>query len=235
MQVKQLQRFRFLIKLIGATLFLYACVNTYVKPIGEDTTERFFQEFLGNQKNFDTETSLQEEHFAAQTISSWTFQKICDADTNLCKIINFIWEYNPTEKYFYFRNTQKTTAFVDKNNQIYPSFTPTIKKIDINHNAWLRRWYATRNNVVFNIWSVISRTEFGELASHELWHIFDLGFLQWTESQKDPKFTEFKKQVFSTDDPSLYFYKISRNSETTRKSTAKKKDFCSWYWMTDPF
>jgi hypothetical protein len=70
MQVKQLQRFRFFIKLIGATLLLYACVNTYVKPVGEDTTERFFQEFLGNQKGFDTENSLQEEHFAAQSINS---------------------------------------------------------------------------------------------------------------------------------------------------------------------
>lgn len=41
--------------------------------------------------------------------------------------------------------------------------------------------------------------------------------------------------VFSVNDPSLSFYKLSRSNETIRKAEAKKKDFCSGYGMSDPF
>ncbi len=66
-------------------------------------------------------------------------------------------------------------------------------------------------------------------------HITDLGYIQGSAITKDKKYTEFGKKVFATNDPSLNFYKISRESETIRKAEAKKKDFCSGYGMSDPF
>lgn len=40
---------------------------------------------------------------------------------------------------------------------------------------------------------------------------------------------------FSLDDPSLEYYRYSRESETTRTATSEKSDFCSGYGMTNPF
>jgi len=41
--------------------------------------------------------------------------------------------------------------------------------------------------------------------------------------------------VFAINDPSIAFYKVSRESESIRKAEAKRKDFCSGYGMTNPF
>ena len=40
---------------------------------------------------------------------------------------------------------------------------------------------------------------------------------------KNPDFTEFGKPKFAVDDPSLEYYRFSRNSESIRKSIAQKK------------
>ena len=77
--------------------------------------------------------------------------------------------------------------------------------------------------------------EFFQVISHEMWHIIDLWWLQWTNKKKSQIFTEFNKSVFAIDDPSLEYYKYSRSSEKVRKSWMTKEDFCSWYWMSDPF
>ena len=77
--------------------------------------------------------------------------------------------------------------------------------------------------------------EFFQVISHEMWHIVDLGWLQWTSRKKSQIFTEFNKEVFAIDDPSLEYYKYSRSSEKVRKSWMTKEDFCSWYGMSDPF
>ena len=77
--------------------------------------------------------------------------------------------------------------------------------------------------------------EFFQVISHEMWHIVDLWWLQWTSRKKSQTFTEFNKAVFAIDDPSLEYYKYSRSSETVRKSWMTKEDFCSGYGMSDPF
>jgi hypothetical protein len=110
-----------------------------------------------------------------------------------------------------------------------------IDTIEISKENGKRRGYATRDSIIFNIWSVKSRKEFMELSTHEMGHITDLGYIQWTSTKKDRNFTEFGKAVFASNDPSIAFYKISRNKETIRKAEAKKKDFCSGYGMSDPF
>jgi len=66
-------------------------------------------------------------------------------------------------------------------------------------------------------------------------HILDLGILQGSQKTIDQTYTEFGKAVFAIDDISLSYYRLSRDSESIRKSTAIKKDFCSGYGMSNPF
>jgi hypothetical protein len=65
--------------------------------------------------------------------------------------------------------------------------------------------------------------------------VYDLGALQGVSSAKHNAFTEFGKKVFANDDLSLQYYATSWKSETVRKSSSSKKDFCSGYGMSDPF
>ncbi|MDR2190630.1 MAG: hypothetical protein LBP53_05620 [Candidatus Peribacteria bacterium] len=69
--------------------------------------------------------------------------------------------------------------------------------------------------------------EFFQVLTHEAGHIVDLGSLQGKSSSKSNVFTEFGKKVFAIDDPSLEYYRYSRQSETIRKSGVNKSDFCS--------
>lgn len=78
-------------------------------------------------------------------------------------------------------------------------------------------------------------TEYWGVLSHEFGHIVDLGLLQGLSKGKDFSFTEFGKVRFSLDDPSLEYYRYTRESESVRKAEAKKSDFCSGYGMTNPF
>ena len=105
----------------------------------------------------------------------------------------------------------------------------------INEQKWNRRGSANRNAITINLWWMKYQNEFFQVISHEMWHIIDLGGLQWTSRSKSSAFTEFNKAVFAIDDPSLEYYKYSRSSEKVRKSWMVKEDFCSWYGMSDPF
>jgi hypothetical protein len=59
--------------------------------------------------------------------------------------------------------------------------------------------------------------EFWQVFTHEAGHIMDLGALQGKSKTKSTVFTEFGKKNFAIDDPSLEYYKYSRQSETVRK------------------
>lgn len=71
------------------------------------------------------------------------------------------------------------------------------------------------------------KSEYRGVLTHEFGHIVDLGSLQGIQKNKNLDFTEFGKPKFAADDPSLEYYRFSRNSETIRKNIAQKKDFCS--------
>jgi len=53
--------------------------------------------------------------------------------------------------------------------------------------------------------------------------------------KKHETFTEFGKPAFALDDASLRYYRLSRDGETTRKSSVNKFDFCSSYGQTNIF
>ncbi len=221
-----------IIKLLGACTCLLLGFLRKSENIGEDSESQYFQDYTHQQDTWSIQSEIDSWHFAAETVD---FTNICSTYPSICKKITFIGDYASEEKANYLKNETDIINFLNTNNNIKPNFDPTIKTFKINNEEGERRWYATRDTVVLNTAGLQSDDEFNQLSCHELGHIFDLWFLQWTSKQKNTQYTEFKKSVFAKDDPSLLYYAISRQNESVRKTTAKKKDFCSWYGMSNPF
>jgi len=232
-----------LIKFIIAVIVFYLLLAFNIFHLGErlvPSTKDFLeinvpqedQNLEENYLNIDTTTQAQTGHFAASNKD--ILQALCDSIA-ICGKIHFNGIFSTTEKYIYIKIISKIVQFIADNGNQDKDIKEVISKIDINKENGNRRGYATRDTIIFNLWSVQSRKEFLELSTHEMGHITDLWYIQWSSSRKDKNFTEFGKVVFAINDLSLSFYRLSRNNETIRKAEAKKKDFCSGYGMSDPF
>ncbi len=244
------------IKLFFAVVFLYMWLVYKTLPVGEKISDFVNKDYL----DWDLEVrsvvdSWQQEiqgyidewiaelveeltwHYASQTQDFYQdkFDKICNSNQDICSKITWMGDFTIKEKYIYLSSVFKITNFVIKNNLIGNDLKIFLNNITINNSVWDRRWYATSDTIVFNLGSVESRNEFVDLTTHEMWHIVDLGSIQWSSIQKHWSFTEFGRKVFSIDDLSLDYYSISWKSEKVRKPSSNKKDFCSWYGMTNPF
>lgn len=230
------------IKFIILTAIFYALlawnifhIADFLVPSSKDYTQINRPE--PDQENEDTYNKIpisqnQTGHFAADNEPS--INTICES-LSICDKINFKGDFSNNDKYEYIKSFSKIIKFIDTNSNEDKNIEDVITDIEISNENGKRRGYATRNTILFNIWLVQSQKEFRELSTHEMGHITDLWYIQWTAYKKDKNFTEFGKAVFATDDFSLWFYKLSRDKETIRKSETKKKDFCSGYGMSDPF
>lgn len=109
-----------------------------------------------------------------------------------------------------------------------------INSITINKSENKSRWYATHNILVIN-YGEMNEQEFIQVITHELWHIIDLWIIEWTSQIINKQYTEFSDPIFKEDDNSIWYYALSRDSENKRKLSSKKVDFCTTYWMTNPF
>lgn len=224
-----------IIKFLIATSIILLGFLRKGEKVGETQENMFFQDYLSKQETTETiseemlpeKTKPEETHQSAPPI-----QDKCSEQDPLCQKI----EAQEEQDIIPYKNQVHTaTYFINENQIINKKIVDTIKKITIKNDDSQKRWYATRDTVVLNIGPVSDIKEFHNLSSHELWHIFDLWTIQGKAKAKSQLFTEFTKTVFSADDPSILFYKISRESEKVRKKTATKKDFCSGYGMTNPF
>lgn len=237
-----------ILKFIVTTIFFYLFLVFNVFHIGEkltpqetDTIKDYLNEDIKvenigiEEEYFSTiDTNASSWHFIAEENYERIYQNLCNR-TPLCEKILFSGIVSIYDTYAYTRATVALIEFIDRYGSKITTLNDTIKKININKTVWARRWYATRDSIIMNLWAVHSKKEFAELLTHEMGHIIDLGYIQWTNSKKDSTFTEFGKAVFAINDPSIGYYKYSRQSEKIRKTEAKKKDFCSGYGMTDPF
>lgn len=88
----------------------------------------------------------------------------------------------------------------------------------INQLKGSRRGSSSWTKLTMNLGGLKYDDEFRQVFTHEVGHIVDLGALQGKSRTKNPLFTEFGKQKFAIDDPSIEYYKYSRQSETIRKS-----------------
>jgi len=234
-----------IIKFIIATSIFYALLAFNVFHIGETlvpSTKDYLDIQIPTEDKdieesfYERETGVQTgtQHYTAENNYDRLRESLCKRIA-ICDKIQFNGTYSSYENYSYTRAVAWLVDFINKNNTQEKDINANIKKIDINKDTGKRRWYATRESIILNLWSVWSKKEFAELLTHEMWHITDLWYIQWSALTKDKVFTEFGKIVFAKDDISLLFYNYSRESETIRKAEAKKKDFCSGYGMSDPF
>jgi len=245
------------LKLLWASVLLYLWLTFNVFHIWENLsmTDDVLQEdiFTWDQELQDDLKDLIWKHNISESVASKTenkqtaglvwesneykmkFQKICISNMSVCSKIKFEWEYTYKDKYMYLATAIYVINKISANIQLWRDIVKQLDELTINNEIWKRRWFATWDKVVINLWTVSSYSEYFELLWHELWHIVDLWVVRWFSHTKSSVYTEFGRKVFEKDDPSLWFYALSWQSEKVRKSDAVKDDFCSGYGMTDPF
>ena len=226
------KQFRNVIKILGVAIAVYLALTVKIWFTWEsDEVTKF--DYLENE----TKSGVQLEDFD-ETESHWTsslFSKLCSKYKSLCNKISWAWNFQDSDKATKFAYIVYLFKKLDANITRWKDPSQTLLAMLINDQKWARRWSANWTTITINLWWMKYDNEFFQVISHEMWHIIDLWWLQWSSKQKNPVFTEFNKAVFALDDPSLDYYKYSRTSETVRKSWMTKEDFCSWYGMSDPF
>ena len=228
------KQFRDVMKVFCVTLAVYLALTIKVDLIWEpDSVSQF--DYLSAEEIYNEETISPELDESNSHWASSVFDKLCNKYSSVCKKINWTWAFSDSEKSKKFAYVVYLLQKLDKNIKRWTDPSKALTAMLINEQKWNRRGSANRNTITINLWWMTFDNEFFQVISHEMWHIIDLWWLQWVSSKKSPVFTEFKKQVFSVDDPSIEYYKYSWTSETVRKSWVSKEDFCSGYGMSDPF
>ena len=245
-----------IIKLVWAVIILYLWLKISAGNIWEDANflvwkyynevvpvdASYNEDWVSNMGMHNITDVEQQEKVDTYSDLDWEnhefelkYQALCLSDVDLCLKVKFVWDIPSKDKFMYFASTMYVLNTISKNIQIWKDINSQAKVITIDSAYGATRWSADRTSVSIKLWAVKSYVEFLWLISHELWHVVDLWVVQWYSSEKDLSYTEFWNSVFAIDDPSLSYYSLSWDSETVRKSTATKEDFCSWYGMTDPF
>lgn len=238
------RQFRNVMKVFGVAIAVYLAltikiwltwesdeVNTY-DYLQQEEIERWFEEAEDTENNENNDKENEDtEHW-----SSSVFSRLCKEYNEICKKITRNWDFSDDDKAIKFAYVAYLLQILDRNIKNWSNYpSKVLAAMLINQTKWTRRWSANRDTVTINVWWMKYDNEFLQVISHELGHIIDLWVLQWTSSTKSQKFTEFEKSVFAIDDPSIEYYKYSRLSEKIRQNWMTKEDFCSSYWMSDPF
>lgn len=160
--------------------------------------------------------------------------KLCRAYASYCSIVSLPSWLSEQDRFFYQGMSILILARLDR------YLTSPHKIVDVLHKLALttnggRRGYAVKDSLTINLGSIKSYREYMEILIHELGHVVDLGVIAGSTSKKHETFTEFGNQVFSVDDPSLNFYRLSWDAESIRKASAGQMDFCSNYGQTNTF
>lgn len=224
-------------KVFWVALAVYLALTVKIWLIDWDTDEVVqFDYFELSSKDFeridekDGISENSEEHGSASV-----FDKLCVKYPKICKKVSFSKNFSDSDKSINFAYIVFLLQKLDLNIKRGKNPSEALIWMIINDTEWNRRWSANWNTVTIYVGWMKYDKEFFQVISHEIWHIIDLWWLQWVSSKKSKNYTEFHKEVFSIDDPSLEYYKYSWDSEAVRKSGLTREDFCSWYGMSDPF
>ena len=225
------RQFRNVMKVFGVAVAVYLALTIKIWLTWE-TDEVTQYDYLENETKEEEQLDLDEEenHWASSS-----FSKICKKYKSICGKVNWWGEFTEEDKTDKFLYVTYLLKKLDANSTRWKNPSEALSSMIINIWEWTRRWSANWNTVTINLWWMNYDSEFFQVISHEMWHIVDLWWLQWTSKKKSQAFTEFNRVVFAVDDPSLEYYKYSRVSETVRRNWMTREDFCSWYWMSDPF
>ena len=225
------KQFRNVIKVLCVAIAVYLALTlkTWLAWESDEVTQF---DYLNNdnrmEENFE---NIEDEDHG----SSSAFTKMCNKYKTICDKISRVGTFTDEDKSLKFAYVAYLLRKLDDNILRGKNPSDALLAMLINENKWTRRGSANWNTITINLWWMKYDNEFFQVISHEMWHIVDLWWLQWSSNEKNPIFTEFNKAVFAVDDPSLEYYKYSRSSETVRKSWMTKEDFCSGYGMSDPF
>lgn len=248
----------FIIKLIFSTLlwivfFTYNIPDTndypqpyYPTPIIEETPYPLPEPIdttppihLSPEDQISTLYNLFEPYRAEEkytTITSETQQqhidRICGIFTSLCESIVFT---DPsTQDTMILRITLWTIIQLQEDRRGDTIWFKSLHWIHIKNDPTTSRWYANHNHIVIN-YANMTLWEYKEVLTHEIGHIVDLWVIKWSWSLYNRLYTEFNKIRFLENDPSLLFYALSRQSETTKTLWSNKYEFCGLYALKNPF
>ena len=231
-----IKHFRDIIKIFGVALAVYLALTVKTWLTGEpDQVSQY--DYLGVEEQIISELDINEETNSNdwEHESSSMFSKLCSKYNTVCKKITRSWVFNDQDKATKFAYVTYLLKYMDWSIKRGETPSKALAQMLINEAKWNRRWSANHSTVTVNLWWMNYSNEFFQVISHEMWHIVDLWWLQWVSKKKSANFTEFNKEVFAIDDPSLEYYKYSWSSEKVRKADMTREDFCSWYGMSDPF
>lgn len=183
----------------------------------------------------DALQSDQWHHTSDTLYSVQHYQALCKKYQDICTLIHFQWDPTFTQQTRYLAMLVYTIYRMDWYLNTETKLVDVLSRITIDVSNMGRRWTAGTYSIVFNMGKIKSHKEFLWVIAHELNHTVDLAVLEGTLSQIDHDYTEFGEAHFSIDDPSIDFYKISRNSEKILKAWAWFRDFVSGYGLTTPF
>ena len=225
------KQFRNVMKVLGVAIAVYLALTVKIWLTWE-TDEVTNFDYLWNETTSEgkIETIDEEDHWASSI-----FLQLCSKYQNICNKVSRAGSFSDKDKTTKFAYVTYLLRKLDANITRWKDASEALLAMLINERTWSRRWSANWTTITINLWWIEYSNEFFQVISHEMWHIIDLWWLQWTSNNKSSTFTEFNKAVFAVDDPSLEYYKYSRASETVRKSWMTREDFCSWYGMSDPF
>ena len=97
-----------------------------------------------------------------------------------------------------------------------------------------RRWLASNKSIYINFDKIDSKKELRRVFIHELWHVFDLGYLTSKEKKTRSNFKDWSQDIY-LDDKSVLFYSLCWENEDKQNWRCSDKDFVSWYAHYDPF
>jgi hypothetical protein len=194
--------------------------TTELVPSNEDAIlEQLTPEILQIFSGLDAETSsetiipVDKEHDVADN-----FVQLCETSSTLCEKTLWNGTFNLREKADYFGQVSTIVSGIDTIAQRGKALEQVFSQILINQAKGNRRGSAGRTKLTINLGGLEYDDEFRQVFSHEVGHIVDLGSLQGKNKTQSALYTEFGKKVFALDDPSLEYYKYSRQSESIRKS-----------------
>lgn len=215
-------------KLLGATLLCFLALVLGVKQAWEPATII--------QTDYLAQELQNPEHQSADNIFWKTaYERLCIKHQNFCEKIVWSGAFTSQEKEIYTRQYLEISEFLEQHLMRGEAISKTLQTLIINSEKGKRRGWATRKRITINLASLADPRDFWWVLTHEFGHIVDLGALKGISKTQNGNYTEFGKVKFAIDDPSLEYYKYSWISENIRDQSAKKKDFCSGYGMTNPF
>ena len=221
------------LKLLWSVLMFFLALVIWVKEWGEPfsmiATDYYDSEIV------QEEAVENEEHWVATKSISEKLASVCALHNDWCDKIVRSWNFSDTEKIGYVSQYFVIFDFLDKKLAFWWDIKKEFKTLIINSNAGKRRGGATWTRITINLDSFTDIAQFWQVLTHEFWHIVDLAVLNGGSRTMNYDYTEFWKVKFAIDDPSLEYYKYSWDSEDIRQSLAHEEDFCSQYWMSNPF